>query len=168
MKLQSALPSLRSDSTASKTASTERNEAHCRRKANRCRDCGCYCGFRCGGLGDSVPRDDLRKRCWAMMGAGRVLGIQTGAPKEQVEAAYRKAAARLHPDRGGDPESFKKATQVRAALLAVAGAPKITFADPPSPPSRVRPLVRRVIAFAFSVLLSALAIAFALACWLHV
>lgn len=36
------------------------------------------------------------------------LGIKPGASDEDIKAAYRKAAIQTHPDKGGDPEQFKK------------------------------------------------------------
>ena len=37
-----------------------------------------------------------------------VLGLPRGARAEQIKKAYRKKALRMHPDKGGDPEEFKK------------------------------------------------------------
>lgn len=37
-----------------------------------------------------------------------VLGLKTGATTEEIKAAYRRLAKANHPDRGGDPEQFKK------------------------------------------------------------
>jgi DnaJ-class molecular chaperone len=37
-----------------------------------------------------------------------ILGIQKGASDGEVKKAYRKAAMQHHPDKGGDPEQFKK------------------------------------------------------------
>lgn len=37
-----------------------------------------------------------------------VLGVPPGAPEEDVKKAYRKLAMKHHPDKGGDPEQFKK------------------------------------------------------------
>ena len=36
---------------------------------------------------------------------------------DQVQRAYRAAAARLHPDRGGDPADFRRLTEARDLLL---------------------------------------------------
>lgn len=36
------------------------------------------------------------------------LGIQKGASDDEVKKAYRKLAMKHHPDKGGDPEQFKK------------------------------------------------------------
>lgn len=36
------------------------------------------------------------------------LGLKTDATEEEVKKAYRKLAMKHHPDKGGDPEEFKK------------------------------------------------------------
>ena len=38
----------------------------------------------------------------------RVLGLHSGASMRVVKAAYRALAQETHPDKGGDPERFKK------------------------------------------------------------
>jgi DnaJ family protein A protein 2 len=37
-----------------------------------------------------------------------ILGVEKKASQEQIRQAYRKLAAKNHPDRGGDPEKFKE------------------------------------------------------------
>ena len=37
-----------------------------------------------------------------------VLGVAKTAPDEEIKKAYRKLAIKHHPDKGGDPEQFKK------------------------------------------------------------
>lgn len=37
-----------------------------------------------------------------------VLGLQKGASEDEIKKAYRKLAMKHHPDKGGDPEEFKK------------------------------------------------------------
>jgi DnaJ-class molecular chaperone len=36
------------------------------------------------------------------------LGLAKGASEDEIKKAYRKAAMKNHPDKGGDPEKFKK------------------------------------------------------------
>lgn len=45
-----------------------------------------------------------------------VLGVKPGATEAEIEASYRQKAKLLHPDLGGDPESFRRITEARAKL----------------------------------------------------
>ena len=49
-----------------------------------------------------------------------VLGLEPGASQEEVRRAWRAAAARCHPDRGGDPEEFRVAKAAYEFLSQVA------------------------------------------------
>ena len=49
--------------------------------------------------------------------AARELGVPAGAAPALVEKAFRRAARARHPDVGGDPVSFRRATEARAVLL---------------------------------------------------
>lgn len=49
--------------------------------------------------------------------AARELGVPAGAAPALVEKAFRRAARARHPDVGGDPVAFRRATEARAVLL---------------------------------------------------
>ena len=49
--------------------------------------------------------------------AARELGVPHGAAPALVEKAFRRAARSRHPDVGGDPGAFRRATEARAVLL---------------------------------------------------
>src|SRR4051794_30342151 len=85
-----------------------------------------------------------------------ILGIDPGAPPEQLTAAYREQAKRWHPDRNGDAESVRRMAQVNVAydLLRAAGwSPQQPSARPErhgAPAARGRgwwltPVVRRAL-----------------------
>ena len=47
----------------------------------------------------------------------QVLGLQRGAATlEDVQAAYRRRALKLHPDQGGDPMAFYELNKAYAVL----------------------------------------------------
>jgi hypothetical protein len=71
-----------------------------------------------------------------------ILGLQAGATKEELMAAYRRLAMEHHPDRGGNPAKFREATDAKNIILdALEGKP-----EPPKPPpsrsSQARPTPR--------------------------
>ena len=51
------------------------------------------------------------------MNPWQVLGIPEGSPHEDVKKAYRKLAMQHHPDKGGDPENFKKINQAYENII---------------------------------------------------
>ena len=56
-----------------------------------------------------------------MMAAGmnnlyEVLGVEAGADQDEIKRVYRKLAVQHHPDKGGDPEQFKKITEAYSIL----------------------------------------------------
>ncbi len=78
----------------------------------------------------------------------RTLGLRPGASAEEVAQAWRRAAARHHPDAGGDPERFRQLVAARDRLLALARTPtadRVHVVPRPSPGARLlRPLRRRI------------------------
>ena len=44
------------------------------------------------------------------------LGISNNSSEEEIKKAYRKKAITDHPDKGGDPEKFKKITEAYSIL----------------------------------------------------
>lgn len=46
----------------------------------------------------------------------KILGVARDATQKEISAAYRKLAAKHHPDRGGDPETFKPIAQAYEVL----------------------------------------------------
>ncbi len=45
-----------------------------------------------------------------------ILEIERSSTPEQIKTAYRKLARKHHPDKGGDPEKFKKISEAYSVL----------------------------------------------------
>ena len=45
-----------------------------------------------------------------------ILGVKTGASREENKRAFRRFVRRHHPDRGGDPRTFRAGVEAYAAL----------------------------------------------------
>lgn len=55
------------------------------------------------------------------MEAYQVLGLQPGASREEIQAAYRRLIQRVHPDHGGSSYLAARLNQARDVLLGVLG-----------------------------------------------
>jgi hypothetical protein len=69
-----------------------------------------------------------------------VLGLPPGASPQEVAAAYRKLAKRLHPDVAPGPEAARRMAELNAAYAALrtGSVPQPTPPPPPRPASPVR------------------------------
>jgi DnaJ domain len=62
--------------------------------------------------------------------AMKLLHVPANFTEDDVQAAFRRAAKKVHPDVGGTAEQFRKLVEARDRLLASLG----TSAPPPRPP----------------------------------
>jgi DnaJ domain len=65
------------------------------------------------GIREAMRIESARSR---PLSAHRTLGIQPGATRDQIRAAFRKLSQVHHPDHGGNPDEFKKLVKARDAL----------------------------------------------------
>jgi hypothetical protein len=68
-----------------------------------------------------------------------VLGVQPGASREEVQAAYRAAAKRWHPDRAGSVEAQARMAQLNAAWELLRDGPPPPAALPQPQPGQRAP-----------------------------
>jgi hypothetical protein len=69
-----------------------------------------------------------------------VLGVAPGASADEVAAAYREAAKRVHPDRAPGPDAARRMAELNAAYDQLRGG----SAPPPPPRARFSPSAPRV------------------------
>lgn len=62
--------------------------------------------------------------------AHRLLGVPEGADRDLIRRAFRGAAFGAHPDRGGDPEAFRRLLEARDLLVADPESPATPGLDP--------------------------------------
>ena len=53
----------------------------------------------------------------ALADARALLGVEAAASREDIIAAHRRLAARVHPDRGGSNDALRQANAARDLLL---------------------------------------------------
>lgn len=54
----------------------------------------------------------------------KVLGVGAFATTEEINKAYKKRAAEVHPDHGGDPEQMKKLNAAKAYMMGRTRRPR--------------------------------------------
>lgn len=64
-----------------------------------------------------------------------LLGLDEDASRREINAAYRRLAKKLHPDKGGDAVLFQQLTQAYQALTRV-GEKEVVVARPKSTPAK--------------------------------
>jgi hypothetical protein len=67
--------------------------------------------------------------------AASVLGIDLPATPARIEAAFRRVARSAHPDRHGDPATFRRAVIARKVLVGTEGR------SDPEPARRARVVI---------------------------
>jgi hypothetical protein len=67
-----------------------------------------------------------------------VLGVQPGASRDELQAAYRRAAKRWHPDRAGSAEAQRRMAEVNAAWELLREGPAPPAPSPSPAPDRRR------------------------------
>lgn len=73
-----------------------------------------------GNINFGVPEDlDPTHKPWAFY---ELLGVNRDASTEEIKKAFREQAQRLHPDKGGDAEAFKRLDTIVQTLLDDGGA----------------------------------------------
>ena len=67
--------------------------------------------------------DDFEEAAMSVETAARILGVAPHATAEEIRAAHRSLAQKLHPDRGGSDYLTRKINQARDTLLKASGGP---------------------------------------------
>merc|ERR1712070_1209142 len=65
--------------------------------------------MRGGGGGRGRKKADTQKYY-------KLLGVEKNATESEIKKAYRKLAMKHHPDKGGDPDTFKEMTLAHSVL----------------------------------------------------
>ena len=74
-------------------------------------------------------------RSAALLRARKLLGVETGAGREDIITAHRRLTALVHPDRGGTTAAMQEANAARDLLLAdLPDVPLASSDDKPPPP----------------------------------
>lgn len=86
-----------------------------------------------------APLARLRPASMAVTSPYETLGVAPGASEREIRLAFLAAAARLHPDRGGDPSAFAAARAAWEVLREPGGRERAARAAAPATRGGARP-----------------------------